>query len=325
MINISNKYFEGKKILVTGGNGYIGSQLIKCLLKYKCKILIITKNKKIKKKNTKNIQYIFLNIQRESSWGKIIKLSDTIIHLSWNNSLLYADNNPEKSLEEAINPIKYMINMSKKFSIKTKFIFTSTASVYGMNTKNSFSENRKVQPITQYDKNKSLAESLLKKAHSKKVIEAICLRLSNVYGPSNALPTSKSRDVFNKMVRTAAKEKKITLYGNGSYLRDFIFIDDVVSAIIHSIVKKTTKNTIFNIGFGKSYTIKEFFEMTSQIIKKRDNKVIKISYIKWPEGSKDIDKRNFKCSINLFKKEASWKPKINLYNGIKKLIDSYSL
>ena len=125
---------------------------------------------------------------------------------------------------------------------------------------------------------------------------------------------------MNKAVEKAINTKKLDLYGGGKYLRDFVYIEDVVNAIIYSIFMKYSQPSIYNIGSGISYSIKKFFELIALEIKKQTNRKVIISKVNWPDNSKPIDKRNFKCSIDLFKHKSKWKPQIKLKKGIKNLV-----
>ena len=251
-------------------------------------------------------------------------LSDYVVHLSWNNSVKYAEKYPKKSFDEASIPIISMIKAAKETKKKVKFIFTSTVTLYGITGNKKIDESYKPNPITQYDLNKILIEKEISLASEKKIIVGISSRLANVYGPSKSKSLSKERGVLNGLVKNAINKKIINIYGDGLYYRNFVYIDDVIDAIIYSLKIKKFDNNIYNISDNQSYRLNKFFEIVKQKIFTINNLNIKLKNVSWPTTTREIDKRSFKCSNELFKKATGWSPKISLKEGITKLITSYN-
>ena len=322
-MNKFDRILSKKKVFITGGGGYIGSELVHFLKQHNCKVFLVSR-KKNKKYTENNTTFLPADIKKSSDWLKVVKLVDVVVHLSWNNSIEYAELNSEKSLKESITPVLKMIKASKISKKKIKFIFSSTATLYGLSKKNiTCNEKLSPNPFTNYDINKLVVENLLTKADNEGIITAISLRLSNVYGPSKSERISSERGIINKMIKSAIKQEKIYLYDGGNYFRDFIFINDVVSSIAHSIIAKDLPTTVFNIGYGKSFTFKDFFKLVELKINQKTGKKIIIKNKKWPKKSHIIGKRNFKCSNLLFKSLTGWKPKTSIQSGIIKSVNSY--
>lgn len=322
-MNILNNLLSKKSVFITGGSGYIGSELVTFLTQFNCKIFLISKKKNIKYLENK-ITFLPININKSSDWLKIIKLVDVVVHLSWNNSIEYAELNPYKSLTESIIPVSKFIHASKISKKKIKFIFSSTATIYGLsNTGINNNEKLLPNPFTNYDINKLSVENLLKKADNDGYIKAISLRFSNVYGPSKSKQKSAERGIVNKMIKSAIEHNKIYLYGGGNYMRDFIYINDVITSIAYAIIAKSLPSSIFNIGFGKSYTFENFFKIVAIKINKITGKKITIQNKKWPKQTHIIGKRNFRCSNLLFKSSTRWKPKTSIQKGIIETVNSY--
>ncbi|MDC0193249.1 NAD(P)-dependent oxidoreductase [Pelagibacteraceae bacterium] len=322
-MNISEKQLSKKKVFITGSGGYIGSELVTFLIQHNCKVFLLSR-KKNKKYIENGITFLPVNIKKSFDWLKIVKSVDVIIHLAWNNSIEYAELNSQKSLIESTTPVLKMIEASKIAKKKIKFIFSSTATLYGVSNNDiNYNEKLSPNPFTNYDINKLSVENLLKKADNEGLITAISLRLSNVYGPSKSKKISSERGVINKMIKSAIEQDKIYLYDGGNYFRDFIFINDVITSIAYAIIAKNLRSTVFNIGYGKSYTFKDFFKVVALKINQKTGKKIIIKHRKWPKKSHIIGKRNFKCSNLLFRSATGWKPKISIQSGIIETVNSY--
>ena len=302
-LNNTNKY-----ITIIGYSGYIGS-----LLKEKLKN---EKNLKLIKSN-----YFYENfVDLKQSHKKIIYNSKLIYFLTFNNDLKFAEKNPNLHYQQTVSPLKCILSFLKFKSEITNIIYTSTVTVYG-DTKNiNINENYLPNPMSVYDKHKLVCENLLL-THSKfSQIRTNIFRLSNVYGKSSGKSKSKNRGIVNNIIKLAIKGKKLTIYGNGDYLRDFIHIEDVVNLLL-KIKRGKANNIVYNLCYGKSYKLIYLFKTIINLLKKQKKIQTNLYMIKWPKNSMLIEKRNFKTSIKRIKKDFNWSPKISLNKGITNIIN----
>ena len=154
MIDISNK-LEGKVVSITGASGYIGSALTQELEKYSLKIIRISRKELVPKDG---VEDWVLDLNKKSSWIRIVSKSDIIFHLSGNTSIYNAEKDPNESLISTLFPIIQLINASKKLSRIPRVVFSSTATVYGLTEVLPVLETRQPNPITTYDLHKFFAE-----------------------------------------------------------------------------------------------------------------------------------------------------------------------
>jgi nucleoside-diphosphate-sugar epimerase len=303
------------KILVTGASGYVGSSLCNYLDKKGNNTI------KVSKKNIKN--RVNLNLKLESSWEKIFEKSDKIVHLSAVTSLHQCEKNRSKTNKENILPIKKLIVAAKKINFKPHIIFASTATIYGSVRKYPVSEKKKVNPSSVYDNQKLTCENLLKNASKEGILRSTVLRFSNIYGPSFSDTHFIDRGILNKIINKAISGNNITIYGHGNYLRDYIYITDVISAIDYSLRLQKKSFKIYNVGTQKYNSIKKVFNIIKKRINKSDNSKILINYCPWPISSHKIEKRNFVADISKIKNELGWSPQIDIDMGIKKTINFF--
>ena len=325
MIDISNK-LEGKVVSITGASGYIGSALIQELEKYSLKIIRISRKELIPKDG---VEDWVLDLNKKSSWIRIVSKSDIIFHLSGNTSIYNAEKDPKESLISTLFPIIQLINASKKLSRIPRVVFSSTATVYGLTEVLPVLETRQPNPITTYDLHKFFAEQQLLLASSSNIIDAISLRLANVYGPSPTESLAQDRGILSKITRMRFELKNLQIYGNGEYLRDYIYIDDVVNAFLHASVMNydilLDRNDItLNVASGKGTSVKEVFNLISNEVEKITGFSGTIKNVAWPKEVNEIEKRNYIASIELLKSLTGWEPSVSLEEGIQLLVKHYS-
>ena len=325
MLDIKKK-LEGKVVSITGASGYIGSALTQELEKYSLKIIRISRKKLVPKDG---VEDWVLDLNKKSSWIRIVKKSDIIFHLSGNTSIYNSEKDPKESLISTLFPIIQLINASKELSRIPRVVFSSTATVYGLTDLLPVLETRQPNPITTYDLHKFFAEQQLLLASSCNIIDAISLRLANVYGPSPTESLAKDRGVLSKITRMKFELKNLQIYGNGEYLRDYIYIDDVVNAFLHASVMNynilLNRNDIsLNVASGKGTKVIEVFKLISNEVEKITGNRGAIKNVPWPKGINEIEKRNYIASIELFKSLTGWEPSVSLDEGIELLVKYYS-
>lgn len=255
-------------------------------------------------------------------WLEFIGQVDLIFHLAGNTSISEAEKSPIDNLISTISPISHIINASKILKKKPKVVFTSTATVYGMVSNLPVSELFKTNSLTIYDLHKTFAEQYLEMANSLGVLNVTSLRLANVYGPSITRSSSGDRGVINRCVEKALKGENLTMYGDGNYVRDYIYISDVINALLIAGSNEGLNGQIFNIGYGAGVTLAEMFQLIVSQVQSRSKISIKIDQIPWPESTALTDKRNFVANIEKFRTYTQWKPLVEIEKGIELLISA---
>ena len=318
---------NNKVICITGASGYIGSTLVDRLKNYPVKKIIRVSRKKLT--YHENLDDWILDLNEYDSWLKIVEQSDIIFHLSGNTSVAFAEQHPQNSLTSEVRPINSLVRASKQLQLSPRVIYTSTASIYGLTKEHPVSESYEPAPITCYDSNKLHAENQLEIASKANVINSVSLRLANVYGPSPNESSAVDRGVLSKIVKMSFENKTISLYGSGNYLRDYIYIDDVVMALIYvsvisySEILKIPKS-VLNVSSGRGTYIRTVFNLILEEVGKITGENLKIRNVPWPTGVSEIEKRNFIGSAERLKSLTGWTPKTPIEEGIKLLVDYYS-
>jgi nucleoside-diphosphate-sugar epimerase len=220
-------------------------------------------------------------------------------------------------------PIANLVYASKKLKRSPRVVYASTATVYGMTDVHPVSEETIPRPVSIYDLHKLYVEQHLTMASNQGFISAKSLRLANVYGPSLSESGSKDRGILSKITQACMQGETINAYGGGDYLRDYIYIDDVVDAFLRSCIFDSP-DTVINVASGVGTKVKEVFQMISNEVEKNQGICCNIKDTDWPENTNIIEKRNFIASNNKLKSKFVWKVNTPLKTGIYKLVQHYS-
>lgn len=299
-----------KNILVVGGSGFIGYNLVK-KLKYKKKyrIFSISSKKKNKHRIIKGVNYIRCDITKKKELVSKLKKKniDYVINLAG-----YVDHqNKKKTYNTHFKGCKNLADFYLNRNIK-KFIQLGSSTEYG-DKKSPQKEKYKVNikdVKSIYGKSKLKASQLLLKYNKEKKFPAVIFRLYIAYGPHQ-----DTNRLIPYTINACLKKKKFPCT-HGNQLRDFIFIDDLIHLLVISLNNDKIDGQIFNVGLGKPIKVKNIIKLIQKNIKKGIPEFGKIKL------RKDEILLHYP-SIDKLKKYFNWKPKIKFNTGIKKTINYY--
>jgi len=304
-------FYENKTILVTGGTGFIGKNLINKLLKLNVKhIIIFDRTIKYKFKNVTNITYINGNL-----------LTDIDIINQYNFDIMFhLAANVDTTCNDHDNMIKTNFNSFYKLiqicEIKNaKLIYASSAAVYG-NSESPNCVNQGETPLNIYGQSKLMMDSYLKNNKDTIKIPVIGIRFFNVYGPGELHKKNNMMSMIGQMIINIKNNENIKLFEFGEQKRDFVYIDDIVYcnllAGMHNI------SNIYNCGYGQSVD----FNLIYNIIYNKYNNDSQIIYI--PNIYKFFQ-LNTCADISATTYYINYIPKFNITDGIEKYIDDFNI
>ena len=298
------------KILITGGAGFIGKYLVKYLLEKGENVSILDNFSNSDKKSTilfeKNGVKIFEgDITNFDDVSKATKDQEIVIHLAAKISVLESIKNPAETFRINVNGTKNLLTICKNNNIK-KVIIASSAAVYGEGEKGiKLKEETKKKPISPYGESKMKMEEEIKKNNE---MNCIILRFFNIYGVGQ---TSEYAGVITKFLEKIKKNQSLTITGDGTQIRDFVSISDVICSINDAI--GYNKSGIFNIASGNKITINELANLMIEL----SGKKLDIKNMADKQGEIKYSQAN----ILLAKQKLGYVSKINLKEGIKKLLE----
>lgn len=300
-----------KKILVTGGAGFIGSHLVERLIKDGHRVTVIDNLSSGDKNNLRKMPVKFI-------YGDVVHLKevklpkfDEIYHLASLASPVFYQKYPiETILANFLGTYNLLIEAKKN---KSKILFASTSEVYGNPLVHPQNENYwgNVNPIgvrACYDESKRIGETLMTEFYRQYGVEIKIARIFNTYGPRMR---SDDGRVIPNFILQALKNKPITIYGKGSQTRSFCYITDLIDGLI--MLMDSNFSQPVNLGNPQEITILELAKKVKEIT----NSKAKIIFKKLPHD--DPIKR--KPDISRAKKILKWEPKISLDEGLKLTIE----
>lgn len=305
-----------KKILVTGGAGFVGSHLIDRLLKDGNEVICVDNYFTGQKQNIVHLMGnpYFEYIRHDITMPFFIEV-DEIYNLACPASPVHYQYNPIKTVKTSVAGAINMLGLAKR--INAKILQASTSEVYGDPKVHPQREDYwgHVNPIgtrSCYDEGKRVAETLFFNYHWQNKVRIKIIRIFNTYGPR--MHPHDGRVVSNFIVQ-ALQGKDITLYGDGMQTRSFQYVDDLVEGMVRTMATREDFTGPVNVGNPNEFTIKELAEQVIELTGTKSKLVFE------PLPSDDPMQRQ--PDITLAKKELDWQPNIQLREGLIKTIDYF--
>ncbi len=316
---------RGKKVLITGGAGFVGSNLCERLVKLDASVSIFVLPKenleRIEKIKDK-IEIIKGNLLNEKDIGKAIEGKDYLFHIAWQTDLKKSMGYPKKDVENDLVGLVNILEICRRNNPNIKIIFASTVTVVGSVDKIPCNEELKENPSSVYDIHKLFAEKYLQMYFEINGLKTCVLRLSNVFGEGQRID-NPNRGVLNFMIGRALRGEELTVYGKGDFIRDYNYIQNYVDAFILAAQSKNTNGQVFVLGSGQGKTFNEVVEKIKEIVENLTEKDVKIIHVPFPEGSHKINKRDFIADFSKFNSATGWEPRVGFEEGLKKTIEFY--
>ncbi|MDC0205311.1 NAD-dependent epimerase/dehydratase family protein [Pelagibacteraceae bacterium] len=300
-----------RKILITGGAGYIGSKLVTRLLELNFKVTVIDILKFSSKSlnhlfNNKNFELINADVRNKKVMRGLIRKNEFIIPLAALVGAPLCEKNKNEAISVNLNSIK---DLMKNVTKKNKIIYLTTNSGYGVGEKNKYcDESSPLNPISLYGRTKVEAEKIVLKFKN-----SIGFRLATVFGYSYRMRTDL---LVNNFVFNSLKDKKLEIF-EPHFRRNYIHVDDVVDGIIYSIKHfNKMKSNIYNLGLSSA-------NLTKYMLAKKIQKQLKYLKIKIIRDQKDPDQRDYYVSNKKIEKKG-FKAKVKIEDGISELINVFT-
>lgn len=301
-------------ILITGATGLIGTALVERLQGAGHALICQSRSPAVDKPGVSWLRHDLIN----SSWeGQHLPHIDVVYHLAGQTSTYVARQDPIADLASNVSGLLNLLEHFRKQSAPPFIVLAGTATEVGLTDRLPIDETFPDRPLTFYDISKLAAEMYLGQYVREGWVRGCVLRLSNVYGRSKA-GRQQDRGVIDKIIRRAMSGENLTIYGDGNYIRDYIFIDDVVSALVLASERvECTNGRTFCIGTGQGITLKEAFLKAISLAAAVTGRTVDCEHIPPPRGLSCIEFRNAVIDSSAFRQATGWVPRFDFDAGLK--------
>ncbi len=326
MIDLSNAY-EGRNVLITGGGGFIGSNLAIKLVDLGAKVSIMDSKLVPYGYNDFNLSSIRDKIELDYSDIRDMKAvernvagKDVIFNLAAQVGEKISEENPELDRDINIYGHGNVLDACKRKNRDVKILFPGSRMQYGKTNGDSpISEDHPMNPMTPYAKNKVLGEKMHLDLFENYGINASAVRIANPFGPMASI-SNPGYCIVNWFIGKAIRGEGLPIYGDGTQLRDYVSIDDVVDAMLVVGADDNSNGQAYNVGSGDGTMFKD---MAQKIVDASGNNKAKLKFIEWPSDAKSRETGHFTADISKIKRELDWQPTHTLEDSLIKTVNFY--
>lgn len=296
------------KALVIGGNGFIGTHLVSALKAEGVKVRVFDRYANNSIETDSNVEYIVGDLGNHGVLNEIVNGMDWVFHLAYSTLPKTSNDDPVYDVRSNLIDTIQLLQECNNFGTK-KFVFISSGgTVYGVPKSVPIKENHPTEPICSYGITKLAIEKYLQLFYHLYKLDYVVLRLSNPFGPGQN-PNAKQGAIGVFLGRIAQGEP-INIWGNGEVIRDYVYIEDSVAALIKAARYQaaTDEERVFNIGSGQGQSINKIID----IIRQAADVPVKTKYL----PARDLDVPENVLDISLAKEKLGWQPSVTLEDGI---------
>ena len=318
------RFYGGRRVLVTGGLGFIGSNLVRRLVDLGADVLIVDAMIPDYGGNLFNIAGIedlvrvnIGDVRNESTMDVLVRDREIIFNLAGQVSHIDSMRDPYTDLEINCRAQLSMLEACRKFNPGVKVIFAGTRQIYGKPDRLPVDETHLVRPIDVNGVNKAAGEYYHLLYNNAFGVRACSLRLTNVYGPRQLIKHNR-QGFIGWFIRLALEGGEIQVFGDGSQLRDFVYVDDAADAFLRAGVCDTCDGEVFNVGGTEPIAHRDLVQILLDVAGAG-----KVTYVPWPPEKKQIDIGSFYSDSTKFMKASGWAPRVGLREGFERTIAFY--
>jgi nucleoside-diphosphate-sugar epimerase len=309
------------KYVITGARGYIARALAKSLATQGHILRLVSRSAVVSSCDRSGaiVEHVQADLRKEESWLTLLEGAEAIIHLSARTDLKAAEADPAADHVLNVEPVRALVRAAERCGTAISVIFASSTSIVGDSHVNPVNEATPDCPCSVYDRHKLECEMILRDATRRGVLRACSLRLATVFGYGDRIGSiNANRGVLNAMIRRAIDGQPLTLYGDGSPVRDFTHVDDVCSAFQLAVAEPDIcDGRHYIIATGHGHTLAEAFRCVAREAYCVTGREVEICHVPEPPNLHPIERSNFIGDASAFQKLTHWRAKVDLQSGIR--------
>jgi UDP-glucose 4-epimerase len=318
------EFYRGRRVLVTGGLGFIGSNLARQLADLGADVLIVDSLLPDYGGNLFNldgyedrIRVNIADVRQGTTMNYLVRGREVIFNLAGQVSHIDSMRDPQTDLEINCRSQLTLLEACRQHNPDTKVVYAGTRQIYGRPERLPVDESHLVRPTDINGINKAAGEQYHLVYNNVFGVRACSLRLTNVYGPRQLIRHNR-QGFIGWFIRLALEGREIQIYGDGSQLRDFVFVDDVADAFLRAGFVEACNGGAFNVGGSEPVTHGDLVTMLLQESGKGS-----VQFVPWPEEKRRIDIGSFYSDSSKFTSATGWTPTVTLQSGFATTLDYY--
>jgi UDP-glucose 4-epimerase len=315
--------FKGKKVLVTGGLGFIGSNLSLRLVALGADVVLVDSLVPEYGGNLFNVaevenrvQVNISDVRDEHSMRYLVQGQDVLFNLAGQTSHMDSMQDPYTDLEINAKAQLFILESCRKYNPGIKIVFASTRQIYGRPDYLPIDEMHLLRPVDVNGINKMAGEWYHILYNNVYGIRACALRLTNTYGPR--MRVKDARQTFLGIwIRLLLEGKPILIYGDGSQVRDFSYVDDVLDALLIAATEQRADGQVYNLGGDDPISLLALARMLTEMTGGR------YELVPFPADRKPIDIGDYYGDYRKIRAQLDWRPQVRLETGLRRTLDFY--
>jgi UDP-glucose 4-epimerase len=318
------EFYRGRRVLVSGGLGFIGSNLARQLVELGADVTLVDAMIADYGGNRFNIDGIedrivvrIDDVRDERAMNELVKDREVFFNLAGQVSHIDSMRDPYTDLDINCRAQLSMLEACRRFNPAVKVVFAGTRQVYGKPDRLPVDERHLVKPVDVNGVNKAAGEYYHLLYNNAFGVRACSLRLTNIYGPRQLIKHNR-QGFIGWFIRLAIEDREIQVFGDGSQLRDFVYVDDAADAFLRAGASDACDGGVFNVGGSGPVSHRELVERLVEIAGTGS-----VRYVPWPAEKKQIDIGSFYADSTKFTSTTGWTPSVSLGDGLKRTIDFY--
>ena len=318
------EFYRGRRVMVTGGLGFIGSNLARRLVALDADVLLVDSLIPDYGGNFFNIAGIedsvkvnIADVRQASTMNYLVRGREVIFNLAGQVSHIDSMIDPHTDLDINCRSQLTLLEACRRHNNAAKVVYASTRQIYGKPDFLPVTEQHLVRPADVNGINKAAGEYYHLVYNNVFGIRATALRLTNIYGPRQLLKHNR-QGFIAWFIRLALENKEISIFGDGSQVRDFVYVDDAVEAFLLAGACDACNGEAFNVGGDEHIAHRELVKMLIEIAGTG-----RYQFVEWPAEKKVIDIGSFYADSTRFRERVGWRPAVDLREGFARTVAFY--
>jgi UDP-glucose 4-epimerase len=317
-------YYRGKHVLVTGGLGFVGSNLSIELIRLGAHVSVIDNMLPRQGGNLFNLEPVkdrvrvnYSDVRNQLSMNHLVKDQDLIFHLAGQVNHVDSMRNPIQDLEINCHGTLTLMQALRHHNREAVVVYSGTRGEYGSSVKLPVNEDHPTNPKGLYAVTNLAAEKMIFVYNQVFKIPAVCLRITNTYGPRHQMMHDEY-GVFNWFIKKALDNAPLPVFGDGTIIRDFLYIDDLVECMLMTACTPGAIGEVFNVGSGMPVTFRDLAEKIVHIAGSGS-----YTFTAFTKERAEVEPGDYWADITKIGRVVGWEPKISLEEGIRRTIAFY--